>query len=157
MLVDNREKRNEHIIHYFDSKNLPYQSEKMETADYTFVLPNYPELGLDRFVLIERKNSLDEIASNFTKERERFIKEFERIKDEKIHLIIEGATFKKLLGHSYRSQFLPKSFLASLLTWNIRYKCNVWFSGKEEIGHLIYCLFYYEIMEKLKTLDIEEK
>lgn len=153
VIVDTREQKNEHILKFFDDNNIKYKIEKLDTADYSFFLPNYPELDLDKKILVEKKNSLDEIAGNFTKGRERFIREFERVKeDEVIHLLIEGATWKKVLKGSYRSKFPPKSMMASLLTWNIRYDCNVWFVGKDESPTLLYGILRYELLEKLKNI-----
>lgn len=151
IIVDTREQKNQHILDYFLKNNIQYKVEKLDTADYSFYLPNYRVLNIDKMVLIEKKNSLDEIAGNFTKDRERFKAEFERVKDDKIHLVIENATWKKLKGHSYRSLLSPRAFLASLLTWNIRYKCPIWFVGKEESAELIYYLIYYEVFECLKN------
>jgi len=128
--------------------------EKLETADYSFYLPNYPELEMDRKILIEKKCSLDEISGNFTKDRDRFRKEFERVgKDQKIHLVIENATWKKLLAGSYRSKLNPTSFMASMITWNIRYNCPVWFVGKDECPRIIHSILHYELLEHLKNLQ----
>lgn len=147
--VDNREKKNQHILDYFDKEGIPYEVVKMDTADYTFILPNYPNLNLDKSVLVERKNSLDEISQNFTKHRERFVAEFERVTTEDLHLVIEGATFRKLLAGSYRSKFPPKSFLASLLTFSIRYNTQVWMPNKADSPHVIYNILYYGLREKI--------
>ena len=43
------------------------------------------EIGLDRKFLVERKGSLNEVAGNLTKDRERFI-EFERVGDKHMHM-----------------------------------------------------------------------
>lgn len=156
ILVDTREQKNQHIIDYLDSKGIPHKLEKLETADYTFILPNYADLGFDRQILIEKKNSLDEISGNFTKDRERFTREFERVTTEKIHLVIENATWKKLLNGTYRSQLNPRAFMASMMSWNIRYNCPVWFVGKEESPVIIYNLMYYELFEKLKQKKLDK-
>ena len=112
-----QEKSNKHILEYLVENKIPYIVKKLDTADYSFILPNYPELQMDYKVLIEKKNSLDEIIGNFTGERERFKREFERVVDEKIHLVIEEATWTKVMKGSYRSKVSPQSLRASLLTW----------------------------------------
>jgi ERCC4-type nuclease len=152
IICDTREQKNQHILDYFKENNIPYIIEKLDTADYSFILPNYPDIKMDKMILIEKKNSLDEIAGNFTKDRERFAREFERVDGERIHLLIENATFKKLLNGSYRSKFPPKSFLASLLTWNVRYNCPVWFTTPNETGIIIRYILYYELLEHLKGM-----
>lgn len=152
IIVDTREQRNEHILKYFKDNNIKYEIKKLDTADYSFELPNYPELSLDRMFLVEKKNSLDEISGNFSKDRERFQREFERVGEASIHLLIEGATWKKLLKGSYRSKLNPKSFKASLLSWSIRYNCQVWFVGEDESPEILHSILHYELLEKLKDL-----
>ena len=99
----------------------------MSVGDYTFILPNYPELDMDRKVIVERKGSLDELAGNFTKNRERFRREFERMEDGQVmHLVLENFTWRKLLAGSYRSKFNPKAYKASLITWSILYDFKAW-------------------------------
>jgi len=155
VVVDSREKSNSHILSYFEKNDIPYFVEKMDTADYTFVLPNYPKLDLDYAILIERKNSIDEICGNFTKERDRFTREFERVDQDcqNVHILVEGASWKKILNGTYRSKFPPKSLLASLFTWNARYNCPIWFSDKSEAGMVIHQILYYELRECLSWLQ----
>lgn len=149
-LVDSREKKNEHITIDFEQRKLITRIEKLDVGDYTFILPNYPELELDRKFVVERKNSLDEICGNFTKDRERFIREFERFDGHRMHLLIEGATWRKIARKSYRSQMHPNSFTASLMTFTLRYNVPAWFVNAEEAGTLIYNILKYELIEHLK-------
>jgi len=151
MISDTREQKNKHILDYLDSINVPYITQKLDTGDYSFILPHYPHLNLDRKVLIEKKNSLDEICGNFTKGRERFAREFERVSDdESMHLVIEQATWKKLLGGSYRSKLPAKSLMASVLSYSIRYDFKTWFVQPTECGELMYNILKYELRERLK-------
>lgn len=153
VLTDSREQRNEHIIEYLDNNNIKHQTEKLDSGDYSFILPNYPELNLDKLVIIEKKNSLDEISQNFTKGRDRFTREFERVPEgTNIHLVIENTTWKKLINGSYRSKLPPNSFMASLLSFSIRYDIKTWFVGKDESAVLIYKILYYELFERLKNM-----
>lgn len=153
IITDSREKRNEHILDYFKENNIKYITQKLDSGDYSFYLPNYPELNLDKCSVIEKKNSLDEITQNFTKGRDRFKREFERIPaDTTIHLVVEKATWKKLLNGSYRSKLTPKSFMASLLTFANNYDIKVWFAGVDESPTLIYNILYYDLFNKLKEM-----
>ena len=153
IICDTREQKNQHILDYFKENNIKYITQKLDSGDYSFYLPNYPELNLDKCSVIEKKNSLDEITQNFTKGRDRFKREFERIPSGTYtHLIIEKATWKKLLNGSYRSQLTPKSFMASLLTFANNYDIKVWFAGVDESPTLIYNLLYYDLFNKLKEI-----
>lgn len=153
VIVDTREQKNDHILMYLKDNGIKYKIEKLDSGDYSFVLPNHPELNFDKKILLEKKNSLTEIAGNFGSARERFAREFERVpEDSKIHLVIEDATWKKLLNGSYRSEMSPQSMMASMLTWNIRYDVPIWFVGKDESPTVIYNIMKYELMEYLKEL-----
>lgn len=153
IIIDTREKKNSHITNALDEIGVKYVHEKLDSGDYSFRLPNNSGLKLDKSILIERKNSLDEIAQNFTKHRERFTNEFERVGDSKMHILIEGATWLKLVRGSYRSKLPPKSFMASLMTWNVRYDTNIWMCNKSEAPVLIYNIIYYGLREKLKNIQ----
>lgn len=150
IMVDSREKKNQHILDYFMANGISFEVITMDTADYTFVLPNYEELGLDGQILVERKGSINEICGNFTSERERFQREFERIGDRTMHLVLEDVTWKKVMRGTYRSKFNPRSFVASILTFCIRYDVKAWFVGKDESPELIYNLLKYELVFNLK-------
>jgi hypothetical protein len=151
IVSDSREKKNKHILDYLNLNKIPYVVEKLNSGDYSFILPNYPELELDRRIVIERKGSIDELAGNFTKNRPQFVNEFERINDDtNIHMVLENFTMKKMLNGSYRSKFPSKSYMASLMTWCIRYDCHVWTVTTEESPMVIYNIIYYGLRELLK-------
>ena len=150
ILVDSREKKNQHILDYFISNGIKYRREALNSGDYSF------ECNLTQYnktICVERKNSLSEIAGNFTSHRDRFVREFERAKinDTKMHIVLENATFRKIFNGSYRSQIQPQSMLASLLTWNIRYNTPIWFVTPNDSGEVIYNILKYELREKLKN------
>ena len=42
VIVDSREKKNEHILEYLNGEGIKWRVEKLDSADYSFVLPNYP-------------------------------------------------------------------------------------------------------------------
>ena len=154
ILVDTREQKNKHILDYFDANGIKYEKRKLDSGDYSFILPNYQLLGLDEKILIEKKNSLDEISSNFTSGRERFVREFERVpRGSTIHLLVENATWTKIFHGSYRSQLNPKSFTASIITWCVRYNVPVWFCKPSESGELIYNILKYSLYEKIKNFE----
>lgn len=152
IICDSREQKNNHILDYFNEHGIKYFEDKMETADYTFYLPNYPHLGLDRSILIERKNSWDEIIGNFTKHRKRFVAEFERLNCEDMHIMIETATWRKLINGSYRSKVPPQSIMASIMTFSFRYNTKIWFTQPSDSGYVILSLIHYGLREKLKNM-----
>lgn len=153
VLVDTREKKHQHIIDYLEANGIKYRNQKLESGDYSFELPNFTELNLDRTVLIERKNSWDEIIGNFTSNRDRFAREFERIPNgTDMHIVIETATWRTLNNESYRSSMGSTSLLASLLTWQKRYASPVWLTKKDETGKIMYWIIRIGLRERLISM-----
>lgn len=103
-------------------------------------------------IVVERKNSLDELAACFSGDRDRFKREFERMDEANTDciLLVENASVKKLRDHEYRSQLKPNSFEASLLAWKWRYGYDIIFMDKWCAGKYIYNLFYYYVRELYK-------
>lgn len=95
--------------------------------------------------------SLDELCTCFTSGRERFKREFERAKVDgaRIHLIVENDNYEKLYNHKYRSKLLPQSFIASLLSWSMKYNIQLHFCKAETTGKLISDILHYELREFL--------
>ena len=156
ILIDSREKANKHITDVFDREGIQYRVEKLESGDYTFELKPLPELDIlhamdfRQDVMIERKNSLDEISGNFTKGRERFNDEFGRAWAIKKYLLIEDGSYEKILNHEYRTDYNSNSFFASLLSFDARYDLHVCFANKETSAILIYNICKYALREILK-------
>ena len=98
ILVDTREKVNDHIISSFEKNGISYKKKALEYGDYSFALPKNETLSIPRDmyfnkkVCIERKASLEEISGNLTKERDRFEKELSLAPKEKV-LLIENANY----------------------------------------------------------------
>lgn len=153
IIVDTREQKNQHILDYLEHNKIPYIVRKLDSGDYSFILPDYPELNMDERVLVERKGSLSELAGNFTSGRERFAREFERLKDnQKMHLVLETGTWKKIFNGTYRSSFHPNSYKASILTWSARYNIPFWFCEKRESPEIIHKILIYELNELLDKI-----
>ena len=110
------------------------------------------DMTLEHDVVIEKKNGLDEIAGNFTVDRKRFEDEFTRAKADglKVFLLIENASWSDILLHNYRSKLAPKSLIASLLSWQVRFNITIIFCKPSETGQIIHGILYYAAREALK-------
>jgi len=149
IISDKREQVNQHILKYFDEKKISYIESSLTTGDYSAMIG---DMTLERDVVIERKANLDEIAGNFTVDRVRFEDEFTRAKAEglKVFLLIENATFTDIFAHNYISKLDPKSLLASLLSWQVRFNITIIFCKPSETGQITYGILYYAAREALK-------
>lgn len=126
ILVDTREQVNDHILSYFDKHNILYKKKALDRCDYSFYIPTNDKLNIprdlyfDKEVAIERKASLDEIANNWTKERDRFEKEMALAPKTKM-LVIENCSYEDIIYGNYRSKYNKKSFLGTLHSFAFRY------------------------------------
>lgn len=149
VVCDSREQVNGHVTAWLDKNNISHQSRALETGDYTAMLDGYT---FEDEVVIERKASLDEIAGNFTTGRERFEREMIRAKANgiKVFLIVENASWSDILLHNYRSELKPKSFFATLLSWQARFNLTVIFCKPSETAQILYYTLYYWVRDRLK-------
>lgn len=152
IIVDSREDEDKPIIQYFKKKKIPFKRKKLDFGDYSFGIsknPIFEELGIktdvsfENQIAIECKMSLDEISNNLTKERERFNNEFMRAKFKncEMHLLIENATLDDIYNRSYNSQFNEKSFINSLISFQLRYDLKIHFIRSDLSGYHILQIF----------------
>lgn len=133
ILIDSREKKNQHITGYFDSHNIEYRIMALPSGDYSWMLPKNEELGIinDMFgyndIIIEKKNSLEELSGNFSAKRDQFNSEWSRCYAKRRYLVIENASYEDLVEGHYDTNYNSKSFLGSLHSFNAKYGMEVMF------------------------------
>ena len=150
VLLDSRERVNDHILQWFDSKKIKYKIKKLDQGDYSCYIPQNKELNIDRDlyfdkdICIERKGSLDELAGNFSQERDRIKNEFLQYPG-KMTLLIEDSTYSDICKGNYKSQYAAKSFLGTIHSFRDRYDIPFIFVSKEHSPMFIYYTLYYFI------------
>lgn len=156
ILIDTREKVNKNITNWLDQKHIPYKKKKLDNCDYSFYIPADQQLNIerelrfDKEIAIERKASLDELAGNLTQHRTRFEEEMATFNGKK-YLLIENSTYNDIINGNYRSDYSPKSYLATLHAFNHRYNLEVVFMPDSSQSALwIYSTFIYWLREKIK-------
>jgi ERCC4-type nuclease len=148
ILVDTKEKVNEHLIKWFDDNKIAHEKKSLGHGDYSFFLPKCEELGILRDIYfvdeisVERKNSADELVGNFSADRNRIEDEFLRHKG-KMTLVIETSAYKDIKEGNYRSTYLSKSAIGTLHSFSEKYNVDFIFLDKEYTACYIYCKFYY--------------
>lgn len=140
------EQKNEHIKGFFDKHKINYIERSLKTGDYCFMIPKNDELGfpIDYYftdeLTIERKSGLGEIAGNI--QNETFHYELKRIQNKahKFLLIEQLGGWHDVIIHQYQNNYNPKSFYATLHTFEVKYGLNICFVPKEEIGLMIWTI-----------------
>lgn len=142
ILIDTREKKNGHITEVLEGRKCPFKTRKLSYGDYTCEYDTVDNKGnsFENKAVIERKASLDELAGNITKGRERFEREFLRAKSDgsKVFLMLESGSFDDIKNHCYRSMLPSKSYLNTLFSWQEKYNLTISFVSKKFAGDYIY-------------------
>ena len=165
VIYDSREQSTLKAKKRYESFGVPYSRAKLEYGDYTYnaLLPSGKHLfdtdkKINPYVTIERKESLDELASCLTHSRDRFEREFKRAKEHnaRIFLLVENATWENLLNGKYRSKFNSKAFFASLCAWIVRYDLQLVFCKEDTSGKIIKELLYRDLKERIERGEFDE-
>lgn len=156
IIIDTREKKNEHITKYFEAKNIPYKKKSLEQGDYSFYIPKNESLNIprdmyfDRDIVIERKGSLEELATNLGKERARFEKELSIFQGAKV-LLIENSSYEDVCLGNYDSDYNKNSFLGSLHSFWFKYNIPFVFMKCNKYSPVfIYAYFKYYLRDYLR-------
>ena len=97
--------------------NLPTERATLATGDYSVK-------GFESDFCIERKSVAD-LVQSATFERERFERELVRMRGYSFRRLLIVGTLADIEAHRYRSQTNPKSVIASVTAFEIRYQLPV--------------------------------
>ena len=159
ILVDTREQDTPRARRRYEAFGVPYERATLNYGDYTYnaTLPDgRPLFDISETIrppcVVERKMSLDELASCYTTGRKRFTQEFERAKENgcRVYLLCENATWENLLAGRYRSRMNPNSFRGSAAAFMVRYNANLIFCKAETSGVIIKEILYRDLKERLE-------
>ena len=159
IIVDTRE-QDLAIYNWLKSKGKNVIRKKLDYGDYSFYVPKNEELGFDedtyfdKEIVIERKNSLEELIGNLTvKNGERLEKELRNC-PAKMVMIIEDQYDRACLG-TYKSGYNRKSLLGKLSTLEHKYNVPIKFLSKPSMPVAIWTHFRYYLRFIIKSLDNE--
>lgn len=156
IIIDTREKVNQHILDYFRQKEVPYVFKKLDYGDYSFFIPANPELGIHRDIYfesaVERKAHVDEICGNLQKDTQTaFENELIRSQRGRFVLFVEQLDFhEKLAQGKYRSRYDPKALKGRLESFQAKYNFEIVPMSTNMIGHNIFHRFHYQAKHYLK-------
>lgn len=153
IIVDSREHETPEAVKRWSAFGVPWERAKLDSGDYSavFVLSDNKKWRVP--CCVERKMSLSEICTNFCQNRQRFVNEFERLKQsgERVYLLIENANWEKAYAGRYRSKMRPQALVASLTAWMARYDAHIVFCQPETTPKLIHDILYREAKERLQS------
>lgn len=133
ILVDTREKVNDHITQYFEKHEIPYKKKALKNGDYSFYVPKNEKLGIFRDtyfndeIFVERKANLEELSSNLSTKRADFEEELAVAKAKKKYLLIESSNYSDVVNGNYNTEYNKKSYLGSIHSFNHKYNLEIVF------------------------------
>lgn len=145
LICDSKEKKNEHILRYFDRHGIDYKIRKLDVGDYMF------EGGT---ISVDTKRSVDELASNMLNRNDhaRFLREAKRAADSGIKLIVllETSKYKAIPDlREWRSKYsgiTGRALMDAIYKTHISYGVEFMFAPKVSTGRRI-----------LEILSMEDK
>lgn len=159
VLIDTREQATPRATERFTAFGVPYKRATLKYSDYcgNVILPGGrplydPSVTISPRCCIERKMSLDELATCFTRGRDRFRREFERAREAEavVYLLVENGSWEAIANHRYRSRFNSDAFLASLVAWMIRYDLRPIFCKAGTSGRMIKEILFRDMKGRLE-------
>ena len=136
LICDSKEKKNEHILRYFDRHGIDYEIRKLDVGDYMF------EGGT---ISVDTKRSVDELASNMLNRNDhaRFLREAKRAADSGIKLIVllETSKYKAIPDlREWRSKYSGisgRALMDAIYKTHISYGVEFLFCPKISTGRRI--------------------
>ena len=141
IICDSREKKNQHILKFFEENGINYKIQKMNVADY--------QIEGDNGIVIDRKQNLEEVATNLfnRNDKSRFWREVRRANEKGIKMIVlceHSRNIKSIQDVSkWHSKFSPVSgvnLMNEIYRVHISYGIEFIFCSKQNTGKKIVSL-----------------
>lgn len=138
IICDSREKKNQHVLKFFEENGINYKIRKMDIADYQIE-------GVDGLV-IDRKQNLEEVAQNLMNrnDKSRFWREVRRANAKKVKMIVlceHSRNIKSIEDVSnWHSKFSPvsgRALMNEIYRVHISYGIEFLFCDKRNTGREI--------------------
>ena len=136
LICDSKEKKNEHILRYFDRHGIDYEIRKLDVGDYMF------EGGT---ISVDTKRSVDELASNMLNRADhaRFLREAKLARQIGVKLIVlvESSKYKSIPDlATWRSKYSGisgRALMDAIYKTHITYGVEFLFCPKISTGRRI--------------------
>ena len=149
LISDTREKKNQHVLSYFNKVGIKYEVAKLDFGDYMDVYR--PRICIDR------KQNIAELAKNCTREHDRFRREIERAQAAgcKLVILVEQNRYKDrdrwihvndirdlMLWSSPHTKIRGEKVFRVLASWCAHYPLRVEFCDRRNTGRRILEILY---------------
>lgn len=149
LISDTREKKNQHVLNYFEAVGIKYEVCKLDYGDY-----------MDAYrpgIVIDRKQNIAELAKNCTTDHARFVRELERAKKagSRLVILVEQNRYKDrekwvrvetiedlMLWSSPHTTIRGEKVFRVLSAWINKYDIEVRFCDKRQTGQKILEIIY---------------
>ena len=138
IICDTREKKNAHILRYFERCGIDYVKKALNVADYQ--IEGKPHIAIDR------KQNLQALSSNLTnkKDSSRFWKEVRRAREQHIKMIVlceHSPSIKSIPDvakwHSRYTTVSGRALMEEIYRVHISYGVEFLFCSKKQTGRRI--------------------
>jgi len=134
IIVDTREKSPHKYKKTKDNNG--YKIQKLDVGDYSLE-------GFEDYVIVERKNGIDELVNCFGNERGRFMRELDNLADVPYRYIVVEESLGRVFGKRRFSRMAPKCFLSNVFSVIVKREIPVFFCKDRSEAHAhIYWLLY---------------
>ena len=142
IIIDNREQ-----------VMLPF-ADNVKTERGTLYSGDFSVKGLEHLFSVERK-SVSDLVGSLTSGRERFERELHRLRGFRFKRLLVVGSRSDIVGGNYRSKATPKSILASLNAFEVRYDIPVVFASEKAAAELVvrWCYWFARETQKDGNLD----
>ena len=133
----------ENVTVIVDSREqLPYSLQPLQSVQGTLQSGDYSVRGLEHDLAVERK-SVDDLAHCIGQDRDRFVRELERLQGIRHACIVVEGDWRHLTEGHYRSRLNPKSAANSITSWISKFGIPIVFVGDREAGESFVRNFLY--------------
>ena len=117
-----RDTREKHGFNFRKTDNCGGTIEqKLDSGDYSV-------MGLENYIVIERKHSMDELCSNLGANRKRFLRDIDRMQHIKYKILLIEDYASSIYNHHF-SKMSGSSVLGSLVSLMLKHNIHIIFAG----------------------------
>jgi len=134
--------------------NFDLEKHKFTTEIAGLSTGDYSVKGFEHLIAIERK-SLPDLVACVTKERDRFLRELQRLKSYPTKALIVECDWSEIFGGEYRSKTKATSVVGSLSSWVANFGIPlITCKDRSQCAEIAAKIMYFGVVQRIKELKI---